>query len=137
MSLSEEERVAVVSYRIEKAQNAIDEAEKVSAIGLWNIAANRLYYALFHAVSAMLILDHHEIGIHRGAVNRFSMYYVKTGLFSKQEGRLYSQLQSLREDGDYNCSFDVEQDEVEHYIQPTLTLIDKIKQYIENTQSKV
>jgi uncharacterized protein (UPF0332 family) len=85
----------------------------------------------------MLILDHREIGTHRGAVNRFSMYYVKTGLFSKQEGRLYSQLQSLREDGDYNCSFDVEQDEVEHYIQPTLTLIDKIKQYIENTQAKV
>lgn len=27
MSLSDEERIAVVSYRIEKAQNAIDEAE--------------------------------------------------------------------------------------------------------------
>jgi len=27
MSLSDEERVAVVNYRIEKAQNAIDEAE--------------------------------------------------------------------------------------------------------------
>jgi hypothetical protein len=41
MSLSDEERVAVVSYRIEKAKNAINEAEKVSTIGLWNIAANR------------------------------------------------------------------------------------------------
>jgi len=137
MSLKEEDRRIIVQLELEKVDKTLRQLYVQLDAKLWDLAANRLYYALFHAVSAMLILDHHEIGTHRGAVNRFSMYYVKTGLFSKQEGRLYSQLQSLREDGDYNCSFDVEQDEVEHYIQPTLTLINKIKQYIENTQSKV
>ncbi len=67
------------------------------------MAANRLYYSLFHAVSALLISDHHEVGTHRGAVNKFSLYYVKEGVFTKEEGRLYSRLQRLREDGDYNC----------------------------------
>ncbi len=94
------------------------------------MAANRLYYSLFHAVSALLISDHHEVGTHRGAVNKFSLYYVKEGVSPKEEGRLYSRLQRLREDGDYNCSIDVEQDEVEEKIEPTRQLIEKIKRYI-------
>ncbi len=98
---------------------------------LWDLAANRLYYALFHTVSAMLVLDHHEVGTHRGAVNRFSLYYIKTGLFTKEEGRLYSQLQSLREDGDYNCAIDIQADEILTKIGPARNLITKIKTYIE------
>ena len=96
------------------------------------MVANRLYYALFHAVSALLINDGHEVGTHRGAINRFSLYYVKTGLFTSEVGRLYSQLQTLREDGDYNCSIDIQQKEAEDKIDPTRQLIDKIKQYIAN-----
>lgn len=89
-----------------------------------------LYYALFHAVSALLIFDGHEVGTHRGAVNKFSLFYIKTGIFSVADGKLYSHLQKLREDGDYNCSIDVEQEDIEEKIVPTQMLIDKIKQYI-------
>ena len=96
------------------------------------MVANRLYYALFHAVCALLINDKHEVGTHRGAVNKFRLFYVKEGVFTNEEGKLYSQLQSLREDGDYNCSIDVDQDDVEGKVTPTLRLIEKIKQYIAN-----
>jgi uncharacterized protein (UPF0332 family) len=76
------------------------------------------------------------VGTHRGAVNQFSLYYIKTGIFSKDEGRLYSNLQKLREDGDYNCYIDVDQKDVEPFIEPTRQLIEKIKQYVtERTKS--
>lgn len=39
MSLTDEERDAVVQYRIEKSMKSFQEAEKVSEISLWNIAA--------------------------------------------------------------------------------------------------
>ena len=132
MSLKEEERKIVVALELEKADKTLRQMEVQVKAQLWEMVANRLYYALFHAVSAMLIHDSHEVGSHRGAVNRFSMHYVKTGIFTKAEGRLYSQLQGLREEGDYNCSMDVEQNEVEHYINPTIELIEKIKNYIAN-----
>ena len=101
--------------------------------GIWEMAANRLYYALFHAVSALLISEHHEVGTHRGSVGKFSLFYVKTGLFTADEGRLYSQLQSLREDGDYNCSFEVTQEDVDIKLGPTKQLIEKIRNYIFNS----
>jgi hypothetical protein len=49
---------------------------------------------------------------------------------------LYSNLQKLREDGDYNCYIDVDQKDVEPFIEPTRQLIEKIKQYVtERTKS--
>jgi len=57
MSLSSDDRKALVDYRIEKAWKSYDEAQKVAAISLWDLAANRLYYALYHAASALLLSD--------------------------------------------------------------------------------
>ena len=130
MSLKEEDRKVLVMLELEKAEKTLIQLDVQLQAQLWEMAANRLYYSLFHAVSALLINDHHEVGTHRGAVNKFSLYYVKEGVFTKEEGRLYSRLQRLREDGDYNCSIDVEQDEVEEKIEPTRQLIEKIKRYI-------
>lgn len=130
MSLKEEDRRVLVTLELEKVDKTLAELDIQTKNALWSLAANRLYYALFHAVSALLIIDHHEVGTHRGAVNMFSLYYVKTGLFSTAEGKLYSNLQKLREDGDYNCSIDVEQSDVEEKIAPACLLIDKIRQYV-------
>jgi hypothetical protein len=130
MSLKEEDRKVIVALELEKVDKTWMQLGTQIQAGLWDMAANRLYYSLFHAVSALLIFDHHEVGTHRGAVNKFSLFYVKTGIFTKDDGRLYSRLQQLREDGDYNCSIDVEQEEVEEKIESTRQLIEKIKQYI-------
>ena len=130
MSLKEEDRKTLVILEIERADSNFSEYVGLVEKKYWNTLANRLYYALFHAVSALLISDQHEVGTHRGAVNQFSLYYIKTGIFSKDEGRLYSNLQKLREDGDYNCYIDVDQKDVEPFIEPTRQLIEKIKKYI-------
>ena len=130
MSLREEERQVLVTLELEKSDKTLQEMEVQLQNGLWGLAANRLYYALFHAVSALLISDSHEVGTHRGTVNKFSLFYVKTGLFSVAEGKLYSQLQKLREDGDYNCSVDMDQSDVENKVVPAKKLIEHIKQFI-------
>ena len=135
MSLKEDDRRIIVTLELERVDKTLKEMEVQRQNSLWGMVANRLYYSLFHAVSALLVSDGHEVGTHRGAVNRFSLYYVKTGIFTAEEGRLYSQLQGLREDGDYNCSIDIQQHEAEEKIEPTRRLIAKIKQYIEDKKA--
>ena len=130
MSLRGEDRKVLVILELEKSDKTLAEMEVQLQNRLWGLAANRLYYALFHAVSALLISERHEVGTHRGAVNKFSLFFVKSELFSVAEGKLYSQLQKLREDGDYNCSIDIDQADVEEKVKPTLRLIGHIKKYI-------
>lgn len=130
MSLNEEDRALIVSMELEKAERTFAEKDVLVEGKLWSNLANRLYYAMFHAISALLIHDGHEVGTHRGAVIRFHQYYVKQGIFSVEDGAFYSQMQSMRERADYNCYYDVTEAEIMERIAPTLALINKIKDYI-------
>lgn len=132
MSLKEEDRRIIVDMEIEKAERLFAEQEVLSCAGLWSTLANRLYYSLFHAVSALLISEGHEVGSHKGAVIRFQQFFVKTRKFSVEDGRFYSQLQTLREKADYNCYFDVSEADIKDRIEPTRQMIEKVKSYIKN-----
>ena len=132
MSLKEEDRRIIVEMELEKAERTFAEQNVLRKAGLWSTLANRLYYALFHAVSALLISEGHEVGTHKGAVIRFQQYFVKTRRFSVEDGRFYSQMQTMRENADYNCSYDVSEEEILSRIEPARQFIEKIKQYIAN-----
>lgn len=131
MSLREEEREIVVRLEMEKADSTFAENEGLVEKGYWNTLANRLYYALFNAVSALLISDGREVGSHKGAAIRFHQYYVRTGIFSEDEGSFYSQMETLREKADYNCFFKVSEADVKARIETTRQMIEKVRRYIE------
>lgn len=133
MSLNDRERKTVVSLQIQKARNNLMQIELLKKAGYWDNVANRLYYALFHAVSALLINDGHNVGSHRGAVGAFGQYYVTTGIFTIEDGKHYARLQGLREKSDYNCFYDVTEADIEPKIEPTRCLIEKIIEYIGTT----
>ena len=98
---------------------------------MWNVAANRLYYALFHAVSALLISEGVPVGSHKGSHLRFGQHFVQTGIFPPSAGKLYSQMESLRERADYNCTFEADQEDIEHFCTPTREMIDRIGELLQ------
>ena len=130
MSLKEEDRRILVKLELEKAEKTFRQVEVLQREKYWDTMANRLYYSLFHAVSALLINDQREVGSHKGAAIRFHQYYVKAGLFSEEEGSFYSQMETLREKSDYNCYFDVTEADIVSKVSIASSFIKKIKQYI-------
>ena len=100
MSLSDEERHAIVLYRIEKANAALDDIRKVLPLELWSIIANRMYYALYYAASALLIHDGHKVGTHKGVIALFNLKYVKEGPLSREDGALFSNIFAFRQGSD-------------------------------------
>lgn len=133
MSLNEEERKIIVDLELEKAKNTLSQTIELQKLGFWDMVANRLYYAVFHAACALLINDCHNVSTHRGVVALLGKYYIVTGKLSKENGQLYSQLQTIREKSDYNCSFNATKEDKEPLISKTHKLIDKISCLIEQT----
>ena len=88
MSLDPETRKATVLYRIEKAKGTWDDALFCIDKERWNMAANRMYYALFHAVSALLIANSIPANTHRGFLIQMNKYLVVEGTMTKEEARL-------------------------------------------------
>lgn len=130
MSLSEAERLVLVRREYEKALLCIEQAEANAKLAYWDVVANRLYYALFHAVSSLFIHDGHKVGTHKGAVMSFGMHYVQTGIFSKEQGRVYAQMQTMREKADYTCSFDATGIDMNERMNKVKEMIGKIGELI-------
>lgn len=127
MSLSEEERSIMVDYEIEKAYGTFAQVEVLQQSGFWDGVANRLYYAAFHAVNALLLKNGHQVHTHHGASAVFQQLFVKTGILPKETSELYSILQTMREKSDYNCSFGATENIIKPLIEPTRNLLEKIK----------
>ena len=53
-------------------------------------------------------------------------YYVKTGILSKEDGAFYSQLQTLREKSDYNCTYYATEEDTAPRIASNEAFIDKV-----------
>ena len=130
MSLSEEERRTIVQLELERAKRTFAEVETLKAAGMWNGVCNRLYYAVFHAISALLIHDGHQVNTHHGSHAVFGLHYIKTGVLPEDFGRLYNQLQTMREESDYNCAFEADQEELENRIEPARKMIETIENMV-------
>ena len=50
MALNDEERKTMVGLEIEKADRFLKQADMMTDMEQWDMAANRYYYACFHAV---------------------------------------------------------------------------------------
>lgn len=128
MSLTAEEREVMWTLEIERAERIMREEVPVQKKArLWNLLANRLYYAVFHAVSGLLIKNGIQVSSHKGLHMMLNEKFVRTGVFTIEERHVLTQLEALRHQGDYNCFLDTTEEEITPYIEQAQALIDKIK----------
>ena len=132
MSLSDEERRTMVQLEMERAKRTFQEVEILKSAGLWHGVCNRLYYAVFHAISALLIHDGPQVFTHHGSHALFGQFYIKTKVLPETFGKLYNQLQTMREQSDYNCAFNAEPEELETRIEPARQMIETIDKMVKD-----
>jgi uncharacterized protein (UPF0332 family) len=91
----------LVLYRMTRADEALEDARILARAQRWNACVNRLYYACFYAVSALLVMDGLSSSKHAGIRGLFNRQYVKTGKIPKDLARIYNDLFERRQEGDY------------------------------------
>lgn len=52
--MNEDERKQLVRYRFNKAQDTFQEVDVLIENSLWNTVVNRMYYASYYAITALL-----------------------------------------------------------------------------------
>ena len=93
---------------------------------VWATIANRMYYAIYYAASALLIQDGHKVGSHKGVISLFNMYYVKTGILSVEDGRLFGNVFVFRQESDYDDFIDASEKDVKEYLPLVEQLVARI-----------
>lgn len=132
MTLTDEEREAIIEYRIQKAYNCLVAVEDIKPLNHWNIIANRLYYACYYMASALLIKNGFNAHTHKGVIHLIGLHFITTGLLPKERGKLLSLLFEMRQSSDYDDLYDLTAEDVEKYIIPTLEFLDDLKSLIKS-----
>lgn len=128
--LTDQERIDIVRYRMECAENTLGEIENLFALKYYNNAANRMYYACYYAVSVLLVANGIVTKSHDGVKQMFGLHFIRTGVFPPSYGRDYSFLFESRQTGDYEDLFN-------HDEASTAKLYPKAKEIVAGVKEKV
>ena len=99
--ITREQRMEMVRYWWLKARDSLSSARREFEAGSYSFTMNRLYYAAFYGVCALLLERQQSFRKHSGVRAAFHRQFIKTGLLDMKWGRLYDQLFEDRQEGDY------------------------------------
>lgn len=129
--MTEEQRIDVVIYRIDNAIRTLDEIKEHISNGFYNTAVNRMYYACFYAVSALLVAHQIEVKSHEGTRQKFGQHFVLTGIVPKELGKFYRIIFEKRSSGDYEDFISYDLESVEPLYPETHRFVYRIKELID------
>ncbi len=83
---------SLIRYRMSRAWDTLDDAHILASNQKWNSSVNRLYYAAYYAIVALLLKHEMTPATHNGVKSNFTKNFIKTQKIDKRFGKLYAQL---------------------------------------------
>ena len=107
----------LIAYRREKAVEAIEDAALLFDKKRLPATVNRIYYALFYEISALLLNKKLSSSKHAGIRSLFNQHFVKEGIVKVEIGRFFSRMFDFRQKGDYADFVRFDEAEVKEWLE--------------------
>ena len=122
--------ISLSGYRMEQSKQCIKSAKALVDIEDYKGAANRSYYAIFHAMRSVLALDKKDFSKHSGVSAYFRKEYIKTKVFDAELSYIISDAFQVRSDSDYDDYYVISKTDVLEQISNAERFSSTIEQYI-------
>ena len=130
--MNREEKETLIKYRLERADESIKAAQLMSDNGLYISAMNRIYYAMFYSIQALLVLSERSFSKHGQLKGYFNKEFIKSGIFLKKFGNLFNTVFEYRQKFDYVDLAIPERELVSDYIFKARKFIAEISSYLKD-----
>lgn len=117
-------------YRMDQAKQCIKSARVLVEIEDYKGAANRSYYAVFHAMRSILALEMKDFSKHSGVSAYFRKEYIKTGIFEVELSDIISEAFEIRSDSDYDDYYMISKIDVLEQIENAVKFYNAIESYL-------
>lgn len=97
-----DEKVSLSKARFLNAKECLEDARLLAEGDRCKSLVNRSYYAIFHAMRAVLVLDEFDGKKHSGIIAEFRKQYIKTGVFQTKMSAVITKLFLARTNSDYD-----------------------------------
>jgi uncharacterized protein (UPF0332 family) len=119
-----------ITSTLERAFEKIKTAKILFEHQLYDDATSRAYYAVFHAISAVLLLKGMVFSSHGQTIGAFNKEFIKSGIFPSNFSKILYELFEDRHTGDYNVIFHIEEEKAQSNIYNAEKIINSIKEYL-------
>lgn len=123
--------VDLSEYRLSQARQCIKSAHLLADNDDYKGAANRSYYAIFHAMRSVMALDQIDFSKHSGVSAYFRKEYIKTGIFEIELSDIIKEAFDVRSDSDYDDYFVISKSDVKQQIENAEYFYTKIEAYLQ------
>ena len=96
------DKAALSKIRFDKAKDCLKAARMMLDTQDYLFASNRSYYAVFHAMRAVLVYDDFDSKKHSGIIAEFRKRYIKTGVFEEKISKIIGNQFDMRAHSDYD-----------------------------------
>lgn len=125
------ERERIIEYWRKRARECLDDAKLLLENKGLHSAVNRIYYALFYQVSALLLTKGLSFSKHSGVLAAFNREFVKTGKIDKELGKFYNRMFEHRRTGDYGELVEFEEEDVKGWLRKAEEFLDTVEKLME------
>ena len=110
--MPEATRELLAQYRLEKARECLADAQAELERRSYSAAANRSYYAIFHAIRAALALVDFDAKKHSGIISEFRKQYIKSGQIPMEYSDIITAAFNIRGKSDYDDFYVVAKEDI-------------------------
>jgi uncharacterized protein (UPF0332 family) len=122
---------------LDKAIEALENAEYDLNGGYTLATANRAYYACYYCMTALLYTMDVYAKTHQGVKTKFNELFIKSGRIPQNASEIATLLFDSRQDADYDFDAEVTIEEANNLIVQAKTFLQLTTDYLENISSKV
>ena len=133
MNLTNEDKQILTQLHLDKAHACLMDGEQLLELNSVSAAANRFYYAVFHAIHALFVANGINSKSHHGTNAQFHQQFIKTGLIDPKFGHFVAVMENMREKADYDVIYDVSREDLEALKPLAYELLQQIKQLLQTS----
>lgn len=109
--------IDLINYRRKRAFDTLDEVEKLLSQGMLFLSMNRIYYAGFYIVSALLLLDDFSTSKHKQLIGYFNKKYLRNGVIDIEIGSILNLSYRKRTSVDYQDFVTITKEEIKQHFE--------------------
>ena len=123
----------LITYRLERAREELANSEIIFAAGLVRKTYNCSYYAIFHAIRAVLAKDEFDSKKHSGVIAYFNKNYFSTGILERKFSAYVYQAFEMRNENDYKDFVEIDQDKALVVFEHAKEFVDAVEKLLTET----
>ena len=126
-----EETQVLITYRLEQAQSALDDAKYLlEGNRSPQSIINRSHYAMFYAAMALLQKVGKIPSKHAGVISLFDQEFVKKGTFPKELSKDFHKAFELRQISDYRTTKPLKGEQAEQIWSKALHFVEAVRTHL-------